>query len=89
MDLGRRLWLVVLLIFVRMLDCKVFIMVPTEILALQHRNITKTFISFWCKNGIIDELVLEAKRKCLLENIANGEADVIIGTHALIQKTVS
>lgn len=65
------------------------IMVPTEILALQHAETLQKLLSpFGVKMVLLTGSVKGAKRKCLLENIANGEADVIIGTHALIQKTV-
>lgn len=65
------------------------IMVPTEILALQHAETLQKLLSpFGVKMVLLTGSVKGVKRKCLLENIANGEADVIIGTHALIQKTV-
>lgn len=65
------------------------IMVPTEILALQHAETLQKLLSpFGVKTVLLTGSVKGVKRKCLLENIANGEADVIIGTHALIQKTV-
>lgn len=65
------------------------IMVPTEILALQHAETLQKLLSpFGVKMVLLTGSVKGVKRKCLLENIANGEADVIIGTHTLIQKTV-
>ena len=65
------------------------LMVPTTILAFQHyENIINLL-----KNSKINVLVLTGKdkgkeRKEKLEEIAKGKADIIIGTHALIQDTV-
>ncbi|AOE48911.1 ATP-dependent DNA helicase RecG [Kangiella sediminilitoris] len=69
---------------------QVAIMAPTEILAEQH------FISFsqWMDNLGIETTFLVSKlpakdKKLAMEKIANGEAKLIVGTHALFQKEVS
>ena len=65
------------------------LMVPTTILAFQHyENILNLL-----KDSKINVLVLTGKdkgkeRKEKLDEIAKGKADIIIGTHALIQDTV-
>ena len=65
------------------------LMVPTTILAFQHyENILNLL-----KDSKINVLVLTGKdkgkeRKEKLDKIAKGKADIIIGTHALIQDTV-
>ena len=65
------------------------LMVPTTILAFQHyENILNLL-----KDSKINVLVLTGKdkgkeRKGKLDEIAKGKADIIIGTHALIQDTV-
>ena len=65
------------------------LMVPTTILAFQHyENILNLL-----KDSKINVLVLTGKdkgmeRKEKLDKIKNGDADIIIGTHALIQDTV-
>ena len=65
------------------------LMVPTTILAFQHyENILNLL-----KDSKINVLVLTGKdkgkeRKEKLDQIAKGKADIIIGTHALIQDTV-
>ncbi len=65
------------------------LMVPTTILAFQHyENILNLL-----KDSTINVLVLTGKdkgkeRKEKLDKIAKGKADIIIGTHALIQDTV-
>jgi len=64
-------------------------MAPTEILALQHfETLEKVFtplgISVVCLLGNQSK----GLRESALEMIANGQAQVVVGTHALIQETV-
>jgi ATP-dependent DNA helicase RecG len=68
---------------------QVAIMAPTEILAEQHfSNFTNWFAPMGLRLGWLSgSLGVAAKRKVLAE-IANGEVDVIIGTHALFQESV-
>jgi ATP-dependent DNA helicase RecG len=65
------------------------LMVPTEILAKQH---FKTLQDFLLPHGIKVELIIgglnAAERKQRRALIKSGEASVIVGTHALIQKGV-
>lgn len=65
------------------------IMAPTEILAAQHYA---TFTEFLEPLGIRVCLLTGSstpkKKAALRETIAAGEADVIVGTHAIIQKDV-
>lgn len=65
------------------------LMAPTEILAKQHRDTLQGFLE---PLGINVELLtggLSAKDKKLVkERIKSGEAQIIVGTHALIQKNV-
>ncbi len=65
------------------------IMAPTEILARQHA----ISIEPWLKAAGIPFVVLTGRdkgkiRKEILEQIANGSAKVIIGTHALFQSDI-
>lgn len=63
------------------------IMAPTEILATQHYE---TFLKFF-KNTDINICLLTGstkKKKDIYEKILNGEVDIIIGTHAIIQEAV-
>lgn len=65
--------------------CQSAIMAPTEILAQQH---FETFSEFF-KNTGLNTLLLTGSvknKKKLYEKIKSGEADIIIGTHAIIQK---
>jgi ATP-dependent DNA helicase RecG len=70
-------------------DCQVAIMTPTEILAEQHfLNIHR-----WCEALGVSVRLLTAglkgkERQQVLADIANGTAQIVIGTHAVIQEKV-
>lgn len=65
------------------------LMVPTEILAEQHME---TFASLFdpleVKVALLTGSTKAKERKEILTQLKNGEIDLIIGTHALIQDTV-
>lgn len=65
------------------------LMAPTEILAMQHY---KTLLGFLEPLGItvclLTGSVTAKKKASLREKIASGEINVIVGTHAIIQKDV-
>lgn len=69
--------------------CQAVLMAPTEILAKQHRD---TLCGFLEPLGIRVELLtgsLTAKEKKLVKDrIKSGEAQIVIGTHALLQNNV-
>ena len=66
-------------------------MAPTELLAGQH---FKTFSSIFKSVGKIKSVALltagiySNNKKVVLENIKNGDVGCVVGTHALIQKSV-
>lgn len=69
------------------------VMAPTEILAQQHY---KSFQSLIIEGGFKDIRVAllissmpKRERDSLLKQLASGEIDVVIGTHALLQDTVA
>ncbi len=65
------------------------LMAPTEILAQQHFDgISKDLEGMDITLGFLVGSVKGKKRKLLLEQVANGEIDILIGTHALIEDTV-
>jgi len=81
---------------------QVAFMVPTEILAKQHfQEIARLFSDFRVNIGLLtgkqDQFrskklknqVVEISRKKLLEKVLEGEMDILIGTHALIQDKVN
>lgn len=65
------------------------IMAPTEILASQHaETLARLLVPLGLSVGLLTGSVKGAARKTLYEQIANGEVDVVVGTHALIQEAV-
>ncbi len=66
------------------------LMAPTEILANQHAETLQTLLApFGVRVGLLVGSVKGKARATLYEQIANGEVDVVVGTHALIQDKVS
>lgn len=65
------------------------LMAPTEILATQHAETLSRLLSpFGVRVGLLIGSVKGAARTVLYEQIATGEVDVVVGTHALIQSKV-
>ena len=88
---GKTIVAVLALLETAMSGCQGAMMAPTEVLAKQHyESITELFAAY----GIDRQVVLvtgsmTAKEKRLAyEKIASHEADIIVGTHALIQEKV-
>lgn len=66
------------------------LMAPTEILAEQHAASLEEWLRpFDVKITLLSGSIKAKARKELLQRLANGEIDIIIGTHALIQPDVS
>lgn len=66
------------------------LMAPTELLATQHAmTLSRLFDAFSMSTGLLIGSVKPATRRPLLEAIANGSCDVVIGTHALFQDSVN
>ena len=64
-------------------------MAPTEILAKQHYNSLKgQFEKFGIKVGLLTGSMKAAEKKKVLKSISDGEYQIVIGTHALIQDKV-
>ena len=65
------------------------LMVPTEILAQQNlESLTQLFDPLEVSIALLTGSTKARERKVILEALANGEIDVIVGTHALIQDNV-
>lgn len=65
------------------------LMVPTEILAEQHmESLSELFDPLDVRIALLTGSTKTKERKVILEELANGLLDVVIGTHALIQKDV-
>lgn len=65
------------------------VMVPTAILAMQH---LESFQEILAKYSIKVELLISSipkkKKEEILERLANGEIDILIGTHSLLEENV-
>ncbi|MBS0168730.1 MAG: ATP-dependent DNA helicase RecG [Nitrospira sp.] len=69
--------------------CQAALMVPTEILAEQHYLTLKPLLESVGLNTVLLTSSGKSKaRQAVLQQLASGEAQVAIGTHALIQKRV-
>lgn len=65
------------------------LMAPTEILASQHaETLSRLLGPFGVTVGLLTGSIKGIARKTLYAQIANGQVDVVVGTHALIQETV-
>lgn len=65
------------------------LMAPTEILAAQHFDgISRAFEAHGIRTAFLTGSLKAAQKREVLEQIATGEAQVMIGTHAVIQPDV-
>ncbi|HOK56007.1 MAG TPA: transcription-repair coupling factor [bacterium] len=68
---------------------QVAVLVPTTVLALQHYLTFKDrFSKFPVIIEMLSRLVPEKKQKEIIEKLKNGQIDIIIGTHRLLQDDV-
>lgn len=65
------------------------IMAPTEILAEQHLETIRHFLhDMPLQVELLTGTVKGKRRKAVLEGIASGEVNIVVGTHAVIEDTV-
>lgn len=65
------------------------LMAPTEILAVQHYNTIKELLKDYDIHiCLLTGSVLKKDKLVIYEQLKNGEIDIIVGTHALIQDEV-
>ncbi|MCX5716110.1 MAG: ATP-dependent DNA helicase RecG [Candidatus Omnitrophica bacterium] len=65
------------------------IMVPTELLAEQHYlNLSKLLVPFGIDIALLINSVPENAKQDIKQKIKQGEIDIVVGTHALIQEGV-
>ncbi len=68
---------------------QVALMVPTEVLAEQHyQSFCEMFEPLGIKTVLLSGSLTAKQKKEVLQQIASGEANMILGTHAVIQKDV-
>lgn len=64
-------------------------MAPTAILASQHLKSFETMLNgFGIKCELLISSVTKKKKEEILEKLKNGEIDILIGTHALLEENV-
>ncbi len=65
------------------------LMAPTEILARQHfTGLSEQFAPFGLRTGFLSGSLPAKEKRLTLEQLAKGEIDVLVGTHAVIQEDV-
>lgn len=65
------------------------IMAPTAILATQHmENFSKIFNDLGIKCELLISSITKKKKEEILERLAKGEIDILIGTHAILEENV-
>ncbi len=70
-------------------DYQAVLMAPTAILARQHyEGIQKMVEQFGIKVELLTGDVTKKNKERILEELKNGEIDMIVGTHALIEENV-
>jgi len=70
-------------------NSQIAIMAPTEILAEQHYNsFVKHFESYDISCELLISNINQKEKNNIYDNLENGRINIIVGTHALIQKKV-
>ncbi|MBR5657430.1 MAG: ATP-dependent DNA helicase RecG [Prevotella sp.] len=90
-DVGSGKTLVALMSMLIALDngFQAAIMAPTEILAEQHLQTIRDFLGDMpVRIELLTGVVKGKRRKEVLEGLAKGTIDIVVGTHALIEDTV-
>lgn len=68
---------------------QVAVLVPTTLLATQHGNtFSERFEGFPIRVEVLSRFLTAAQAKKVIERLASGEVDVVIGTHRLLQNSV-
>ena len=90
-DVGSGKTLVALMSMLIALDngYQACIMAPTEILAEQHLNTINDFLTGMdVRVELLTGIVKGKRRNTILEDLAAGRVDILVGTHAVIEDTV-
>ena len=90
-DVGSGKTLVALMSMLIALDngFQACIMAPTEILAEQHLTTIGTFLKGMdVRVELLTGMVKGRRRQAILEGLANGEVQILVGTHAVIEENV-
>ena len=90
-DVGSGKTVVAMIASYKTVKCgyQVAIMAPTAILASQHlESFNKILEKFGIKSELLIGSVTKKKKEEILQKLENGEIDVLIGTHALLEENV-
>ena len=69
---------------------QVAVVVPTTLLARQHAQVfEQRFVNFPIQVRQLSRLVPAAEAKTVREGLANGTLDIVIGTHAVLAKSIT
>ena len=70
-------------------DCQAALMVPSEVLAQQHhKTLSEFFVPHGIEVGLLISDIKKSQKNKLLEKIRNGNVPIVVGTQAIIEKTV-
>ncbi|MEM8771132.1 MAG: transcription-repair coupling factor [Pseudomonadota bacterium] len=68
---------------------QVAVIAPTTLLVRQHfKNFSERFKGFPVKLGQLSRMVSAADAKAVRDGVASGDIDIVVGTHALLAKTI-
>lgn len=68
---------------------QVAVIAPTTLLARQHgQNFTDRFKGFPIRVGTLSRLIASRQAKATKDELAKGTLDIVVGTHALLSKTI-
>jgi ATP-dependent DNA helicase RecG len=90
-DVGSGKTLVALMLMLIALDngFQASLMAPTEILAMQHfESISRVLVGLDIQVSLLTGSTKKAERQKIHTGLTNGELQILIGTHALIEDTV-
>ena len=69
--------------------CQAVMMAPTEILAHQHfEGLRKSFAAHGIRVGFLSGSLKASEKRKILEQLKDGQIDILVGTHAVIQPEV-
>ena len=68
---------------------QVAVVVPTTLLARQHyRTFAERFAEYPVRVGQLSRLVTGKQAKDVKDGLADGRVDIVVGTHALLAKSI-
>ena len=90
-DVGSGKTVVAMIAAYKAVKCgyQMVIMAPTAILATQHfESFTEILSEFGIKCELLVGAISKKKKEDILEKLKNGEIDILIGTHAILEENV-